>query len=224
MENLTAEDTTYAPQSPDLTAAEFEPHPQHREYRGSVSGITPFTPTSETIKTPFGQFPPSLPSAHSQYVPPVSQPQISYSNNAEQYIPASPVQQQHFNPYFAKAAPLHPQEQPYYGPPVTPVQQAYLQHYQFPPQLKQEEGYGEEIKAMPAVRGGKKAKREAEEDVENNAPGVREGIEVRTKFPVARIKRIMQADEDVGKVAQVTPVAVCKFLLPHLLLTSTKVC
>lgn len=37
------------------------------------------------------------------------------------------------------------------------------------------------------------------------------GIEVKTKFPVARIKRIMQADEDVGKVAQVTPIAVCKF-------------
>lgn len=34
-------------------------------------------------------------------------------------------------------------------------------------------------------------------------------IEVKTKFPVARIKRIMQADEDVGKVAQVTPIAVC---------------
>jgi hypothetical protein len=36
-------------------------------------------------------------------------------------------------------------------------------------------------------------------------------MEIKTKFPVARIKRIMQADEDVGKVAQVTPVAVCKF-------------
>lgn len=36
------------------------------------------------------------------------------------------------------------------------------------------------------------------------------GIDVRTKFPVARIKRIMQADEDVGKVAQATPTAVCK--------------
>lgn len=36
-----------------------------------------------------------------------------------------------------------------------------------------------------------------------------DGIEVKTKFPVARIKRIMQADEDVGKVAQVTPIAVC---------------
>lgn len=42
--------------------------------------------------------------------------------------------------------------------------------------------------------------------------GASQGIEVRTKFPVARIKRIMQADEEVGKVAQVTPVAVSKAL------------
>lgn len=41
------------------------------------------------------------------------------------------------------------------------------------------------------------------------------GIDVRTKFPVARIKRIMQADEDVGKVAQATPTAVCKSLHFH---------
>ncbi|KAI4790331.1 histone-fold-containing protein [Aureobasidium sp. EXF-8845] len=38
------------------------------------------------------------------------------------------------------------------------------------------------------------------------------GIEVKTKFPTARIKRIMQADEDVGKVAQVTPVVMAKAL------------
>lgn len=38
-------------------------------------------------------------------------------------------------------------------------------------------------------------------------PGV-----VRTKFPTARIKRIMQADEEVGKVAQQTPIAVGKAL------------
>lgn len=31
----------------------------------------------------------------------------------------------------------------------------------------------------------------------------RTGVVIKTKFPVARIKRIMQADEDVGKVAQV---------------------
>jgi hypothetical protein len=39
-------------------------------------------------------------------------------------------------------------------------------------------------------------------------------IDVKTKFPVARIKRIMQADEDVGKVAQATPTAVCKYSYP----------
>ena len=32
-----------------------------------------------------------------------------------------------------------------------------------------------------------------------------------SKFPIARIKRIMQADEDVGKVAQATPVVICAY-------------
>jgi len=40
------------------------------------------------------------------------------------------------------------------------------------------------------------------------------GVEVKTKFPTARIKRIMQADEDVGKVAQVTPVVMGTFSTP----------
>ena len=61
-------------------------------------------------------------------------------------------------------------------------------------------------------RAGRRTKKpKVEEDFGKSAPGIDEGIEVRTKFPVARIKRIMQADEDVGKVAQVTPTAVCKF-------------
>ena len=66
------------------------------------------------------------------------------------------------------------------------------------------------MKAKGAGRKPKKQKVE-EEICEKPAPGVEEGVEVKTKFPVARIKRIMQADEDVGKVAQVTPTAVCKF-------------
>lgn len=37
-------------------------------------------------------------------------------------------------------------------------------------------------------------------------------ITIKNHFPVARIKRIMQADDDVGKVAQVTPVVVSKAL------------
>ena len=42
-----------------------------------------------------------------------------------------------------------------------------------------------------------------------------QNINITYHFPVARIKRIMQADDDVGKVAQVTPVVVCMFLLPN---------
>ena len=38
------------------------------------------------------------------------------------------------------------------------------------------------------------------------------GVVLKTSFPVARIKRIMQADEDVGKVAQVTPHVVSRAL------------
>jgi hypothetical protein len=90
--------------------------------------------------------------------------------------------------------------------------------YSQPYGIKQEDAYEGLTPSAMAPARGKKVKEE-DVEVENNAPGVREGIEVRTKFPVARIKRIMQADEDVGKVAQVTPVAVCKSILTYLTLS-----
>lgn len=66
---------------------------------------------------------------------------------------------------------------------------------------------------LPAKAGRKSKKQKTEEEsCDKPAPGAEEGIDVKTKFPVARIKRIMQADEDVGKVSQVTPTAVCKFI------------
>ena len=72
--------------------------------------------------------------------------------------------------------------------------------------------YVPEASTTKSGSGRKSKKAKIEEEVcPKPAPGVTEGIEVKTKFPVARIKRIMQADEDVGKVAQVTPTAVCKF-------------
>ncbi|KAL8734101.1 MAG: hypothetical protein Q9181_003309 [Wetmoreana brouardii] len=66
--------------------------------------------------------------------------------------------------------------------------------------------------ASKGNRKGKNSRAKIEDDCGKPAPGVEEGIKVATKFPVARIKRIMQADEDVGKVAQVTPTAVSKAL------------
>ena len=76
----------------------------------------------------------------------------------------------------------------------------------------EEDEFTSGVPAKAKGAGRKSKKQKVEEDIcEKPAPGVEEGIEVKTKFPVARIKRIMQADEDVGKVAQVTPTAVCKF-------------
>ncbi len=73
---------------------------------------------------------------------------------------------------------------------------------------------------LSSVRGGTAAKssRKRKSDSTQAGTSVRApgevgpslGIEIKTKFPVARIKRIMQADEDVGKVAQATPTAVCE--------------
>jgi hypothetical protein len=47
-----------------------------------------------------------------------------------------------------------------------------------------------------------------------------QGQQWKSRFPVARIKKIMQADEDVGKVAQVTPVAICTQPLPVTIIVS----
>jgi len=168
-------DSTYAPQSPDLSGTYEEepkqPHPQHQQYRGSVSHISPFTPTDS--KSTF-HFPQS----------------------------ATVAQPQH-NLYFSNNNPFQPQHQ------------YQLQHqHQI---MKHEDDYDDEDDYQPTkVKPSSRAKKMKIEPSDlgngNDAPGFADGIEVRTKFPVARIKRIMQADEDVGKVAQVTPVAVSKAL------------
>lgn len=71
---------------------------------------------------------------------------------------------------------------------------------------------------MAPTRSSKKRKAtdpepEPKQELAASPPsGPPQTFEVKTKFPVARIKRIMQADEDVGKVAQATPTAVSKAL------------
>lgn len=191
---------TYAPRSPDLSGEIDEPHPQHREYRGSVSHISPFTPT-DARPSPF-TFPPT--SAQLLNLTPLQgHPPPVFEQNT-----TSPP----FNPYFGNT----------YTTPEHQQQSVYAQGM-----VKQEpEEYGDEsgdYQPESSSKPPRVKKMKKEEDMgENHAPGVQEGIEVRTKFPVARIKRIMQADEDVGKVAQVTPVVVCKYpftpysLTPHM--------
>jgi Histone-like transcription factor (CBF/NF-Y) and archaeal histone len=78
--------------------------------------------------------------------------------------------------------------------------------------------YAPESSNLTGGAPGGKPSRKRKSDSGQNGPtgrapgevGPSLGIDIKTKFPVARIKRIMQADEDVGKVAQATPTAVCK--------------
>jgi len=83
-----------------------------------------------------------------------------------------------------------------------------------PRRSRADAGFDDEGMAGPSSSANSKLpkKQRGEEEFTRPTPGSLEGIEVKTKFPVARIKRIMQADDDVGKVAQVTPTAVSKAL------------
>lgn len=175
----------YAPKSPDLSAIAALPgdfadiedlHPQHQQYRGSLSHIQiPLTPSGEHIlRSPFGSV-----SQQGQYPGSFS----SYRQDSTSH-PG----------YFQSPTTIMPARRG-----TAAIKDEY-----------------EEDEYIP-LKGGRKVK--AKDAVGNGTPTAINPaspaeIEVRTKFPVARIKRIMQADEDVGKVAQVTPVAVCKFYYP----------
>lgn len=202
------DDTTYAPKSPDLNAAidDFEEesvlHPQHQQYRGSISHISPFTPTEPT-RSPWGSV--------------AGQGGVAYSphhTQAQQYF--QPQHPHHFQP-----PPAHIQQYQQY-------QNAYQQHSSSPQAgwLNRQATYPlspgaapphmvkyEDEDFSPYAARTRRVKTDSEvkmEQPQSEIASLAAQIEVRTKFPVARIKRIMQADEDVGKVAQVTPVIVCK--------------
>ena len=71
-----------------------------------------------------------------------------------------------------------------------------------------------DVKEEPQQDPPKDPPQEQPAEAADEKPAEHQGageIKVSTKFPTARIKRIMQADDDVGKVAQVTPVAVGEF-------------
>ena len=98
----------------------------------------------------------------------------------------------------------------YLHPPGGP-QQHPLPMLNTKPLARTESSMDDGFTPGPKPRGRRPKKPKVEIDYGTKpAPGVEEGIEVKTKFAVAKIKRIMQADEDVGKVAQVTPTAVCR--------------
>lgn len=174
---------SYAPKSPDLSAVSApadltdieDLHPQHQQYRGSVSHIQiPLTPGGEhVLRSPFSS---------------ISQLPVSFALHTPQ------DSRDISNACFQSPTAIMPARRG-----TSKMQDEY-----------------EEDEHVP-LKGSSGRKVKAKEQVGNGSAAVipinPAEIEVKTKFPVARIKRIMQADEDVGKVAQVTPVVVCKLCL-----------
>ncbi len=180
----------YAPRSPDLTAVskyEDQPlHPQHQQYRGSISGLSPFTPIGpgHTANSYFDappNLPPLPPPVHVKSEEPVAKMELDEPEAA----PRRGRGRAKKNKDAGEAGEVKDEKK---------------KRGRKPKALKEEEEYQDEDEEMlpPADEGSAGS---------GEGSG---GIEVKTKFPVARIKRIMQADEDVGKVAQVTPVVVGK--------------
>lgn len=134
--------------------------------------------------------------------------------------------------YHSAEEPLHPQHQGYRGsvsqaipqdtdtPPLSsPSAQAkpvpsysYAPYVAFKEETMQDADYVPDASLapqmqMPEIGNGSSGG--------SMLPSNIDSIIIKNHFPVARIKRIMQADDDVGKVAQVTPVVVCQCFRPH---------
>lgn len=195
---MDAVDSTYAPQSPDLStffeSTSKSQQPYHKPASSIASSYHPRSPSLNFNTNEPAQF--TQNNQHNQYA--YNPPTAFVNNNLEydksQYLPIPDLPAAHS----FTTAPL--QTHPY-----VPAQrnQQPTQHKIEPSPQEQlaMSSRGPRIKPDPSLSTSSTYK---DPNPHN--------IEIKTKFPVARIKRIMQADEEVGKVAQVTPVAVSKAL------------
>ncbi|KAK0645907.1 hypothetical protein B0T16DRAFT_457892 [Cercophora newfieldiana] len=133
-----------------------------------------------------------------------SSPLQSHHSPQQQQKPSLIYRQQYGTPYKPQF-PVQPAQ--FYGTAIdTSVASA-------PPHASQADALSSSpspYTAASATTGAMPPKRGAAAQVA--PPSAIDPSPVKTKFPTARIKRIMQADEEVGKVAQQTPIAVGKAL------------
>ncbi|KAI0145962.1 hypothetical protein F4776DRAFT_660834 [Hypoxylon sp. NC0597] len=229
---MSTQESSYAPKSPDLSSfysGATDDIPQHANTAAGypfqpVPGVGAVAGSGASLR--YNQSQPHQYSTFQQSAPPPAQPTSApaYGNNTAfnaypqsggrqqgQYY--SPRQQTQFtqtsqSPYTLQN-PTAPAPASYYSsypdststnyhqlpaqPSQPPTSQPSSIHDQFQPSDSQN--------TMPP----RKIAPAAKQNEIDPSP-------VRTKFPTARIKRIMQADEEVGKVAQQTPIAVGKAL------------
>jgi histone H3/H4 len=193
---MSTDDTSYAPKSPDLSSfystGPTDPAPQLQ----SPSNLGYLQPPSFGYTPGSSYTPPGTNFHHQSSVPENRyQPPIFTQQQQQQ-------QQQLQQPSFDSPFPQS------YGQPFGDLghqgaPSSFADPY--PPQ-----SIPEDIKTEPEAESS--MPRKAASAAEVAPPVEMMSSPVRTKFPTARIKRIMQADEEVGKVAQQTPIAVGKAL------------
>lgn len=186
---MTDQDNSYRPRSPDFSSfqsSSFPPQANNPPYPFA----SPLAHRASYDASPF--FTPQYqqrPAVAQQYVPPFPNP--AFAQDPDMARRSSRI---------ARAAETAP-EPKYEEEPSEPEASEEAA------EPDESEHPAQEPEPEPEPEAEAEQEPEQEQEPAKSRPG--EGIEVKTKFPVARIKRIMQADEDVGKVAQVTPIAVC---------------
>ncbi|KAE8446813.1 hypothetical protein EG329_011590 [Mollisiaceae sp. DMI_Dod_QoI] len=204
-------DSTYAPQSPDLSSFLSSPPKTQQPYQPqATSQSASYAPRSPVI--------PSFSNA----------PQYHQNLHAYQSNQSYNDFNEYDNSQYMPPIPALPPSHSFSNTHLSPHQaQAHAQTHRNP-LIKTESSYsdadadGDYIPSPVMSSRGPRIKSDPSSSSSNHtfssnaAPAYKNpnpnNIEIKTKFPVARIKRIMQADEEVGKVAQVTPVAVSKAL------------
>ncbi|KAI1085768.1 hypothetical protein F5B20DRAFT_519626 [Whalleya microplaca] len=173
---------------PPLPYGQPQPH-QYSTYRPPAPPAPPAQPATAAPFSPYPAQGGGQPQA--QYYAPQQQTQFSIPNQQAPYNPNAPP------PYYSSYPDATSSSSSYQHPPAQPSQ--------FPtaplPTAPGHPAPTDPYSTMPP----RKAAQAAKQSEVLESP-------VKTKFPTARIKRIMQADEEVGKVAQQTPIAVGKAL------------
>ena len=213
---MSEENKNYRPRSPDLSS--YVPPPslgRLPSYSRTPSESFPYTPhVSVDTSSAAVQQTPTAPSyfggQHQVQSPATFAPQFARVPSIPGY--PTPGYQAGFNPYQAniQARGPPPFETPsysqpgYYDDPNMARTRAQRSAEQYDPAY--DPGIPPPMHSIPPP-----AANEFKPDPEPTVdPALL--LDVKTKFPVARIKRIMQADEDIGKVAQATPTAAAKAL------------
>ncbi|PHH89895.1 hypothetical protein CDD83_5009 [Cordyceps sp. RAO-2017] len=198
--------SNYAPKSPDLSSFYSSGPTLPAQKQGDYSS-----------RPPSAYQPPSSSPASSAFVSPVSPGGRHDLGKPDFYASLySPSAQQRYQPPSPQQSTLPSQPLPY-GLPQFHHQPAYFQPHVLPGHGQQQHP-PQHPPQCPASDTDALTRQLTPEMPPRRAaagpppPPAIEPSPVRTKFPTARIKRIMQADEEVGKVAQQTPIAVGKAL------------